>query len=153
MFGALYYSIGCFFVAGIFTFISAMSRPIQSKGESRPWVTFILWMAIVFSGPYLYAEALTGWVVPDIEKSVKAVYEGVDINGPMRFYRVTWYTGDSAKVVAVGKEPMSWAGGYDRPIVAFNMEKDAKGKWECKSYRMVYSDRLLRDGNTFPPYW
>jgi hypothetical protein len=153
MFGALYYTIGCFFIAGIFTFISAMFRPIQDKGESKPWLTFMIWMVLVFSAPYLYAEVLTRYVAKDVEKVVKDSYTGVDVNGPMRFYRVIWYTGENATVVAVGKEPQSW-GGTDRPVVSFKLAKNGEGNgWECVSYRMVYSDRLNKDGISFPPYW
>lgn len=152
MFGALFYSIGCFFVAGIFTFISTMFRPIQDKGESRPWRAFIVWMIFVFSAPYVYAEVLTRFVVKEIEKPIKEAYEGVEIHGPMQFYRVIWYTGSEAKVIAVGKEKQNW-GGTDRPLAAFNMKKDEKGNWECKSYKLVYSDNENKDGISFPPYW
>jgi hypothetical protein len=152
MFGALYYSIGCFFVAGIFTFVSAMFRPIQDKGESKPWITFMVWLTIIFSAPYAYAEFLTSFVVKDIEKSVKYYYSNVDLEGPMQFYRVIWYTTDKARVVAVGKERQPW-GGTDRPVVSFNLVKSPEGKWECKTYRLVYSDKRNRDGITFPPYW
>lgn len=129
-----------------------MFRPIQDKGESRPWLAFIFWMIFVFSAPYLFAEVLTRFVVKGIDKPVKNAYDGVEISGPMQFYRVIWYTGDKAKVVAVGKEPQSW-GGTDRPLVTFNMVKDAKGNWQCKNYKLVYSDKNNRDGYTFPPYW
>jgi hypothetical protein len=152
MFGALFYSIGCFFVAGIFTFISTMFRPIQDKGESRPWRAFIFWFVAVFSAPYAYAEVLTRFVAKDLEKPVKEAYTGVDINGPMMFYRVIWFTGKEAKVIAVGKEKQTW-GGTDRPLASFNMKKNAKGKWECESYRLVYSDNNNKDGVSFPPYW
>ncbi|HJP84310.1 MAG TPA: hypothetical protein VJ835_12490 [Fimbriimonadaceae bacterium] len=152
MFGALFYSIGCFFVAGVLTFVTTMFRPIQEKGESRPWRAFIFWFIFVTSAPYLYGEILTRFVVKGIDKPVKEAYSTVDINGPLQFYRVIWYTGDKAKVVAVGKEPQSW-GGTDRPLVTFNMKKSGKGEWEVDSYRLVYSDRTNKDGITFPPYW
>lgn len=152
MFGALFYSIGVFFIAGVFTFISTMFRPIQDKGESRPWRAFIFWFMFVFSAPYLYAEALTRFVVKGMEKPIKEAYEGVEIHGPMQFYRIIWYTGKTAKVIAVGKEKQTW-GGTDRPLAAFNMEKNEKGVWECKNYRLVYSDNENKDGVSFPPYW
>lgn len=151
MFGALFYSIGCFFVAGIFTFVTTMFRPIQEKGESRPWRAFIFWMAFVFSAPYIYAEALTRYVVKDLEKSVKVAYSQTEIKGPMQFYRVIWYTGSTAKVIAVGLERQTW-GGTDRPLAAFNMKRKGKD-WICDSYRLVYSDNLNKDGISFPPYW
>jgi hypothetical protein len=152
MFGALFYSIGCFFIAGIFTFVSTMFKPIHDKGESRPWRAFIVWMIVVFSAPYAYAEVLTRFVAKDLEKPVKEAYAGVDIRGPMQFYKVIWFMGDSAKVIAVGLEKQTW-GGTDRPLAAFNMKKNAKGKWECESYRLVYSDNKNKDGISFPPYW
>ncbi len=152
MFGALFYSIGCFFIAGILTFVTQMFRPIEDKGESRPWRAFIFWMAFVFSAPYGYAEILTKFVVKDLEKPVKEAYSHVEINGPMQFYRVIWFTGKSAKVIAVGKEKQTW-GGTDRPLAAFNMKKNNKGVWTCESYRLVYSDNNNKDGVSFPPYW
>lgn len=152
MFGALFYSIGVFFIAGVFTFVSTMFRPIQDKGESRPWRAFIFWFIFVFSAPYMYAEVLTKFVVKGMEKPIKEAYEGVEIHGPMQFYRVIWYTGKTAKVIAVGKEKQTW-GGTDRPLAAFNMEKNEKGVWECKNYRLVYSDNENKDGVSFPPYW
>lgn len=152
MIGALFYSVGSFFVAGVFTFFWTMLRPIQEKGESRPWLAFVFWFAFVFSAPYLFAEVLTRFVVKGMEKPIREAYEGVEINGPMQFYRIVWYTGSEAKVVAVGKEPQTW-GGTDRPLATFNMIKDAKGNWECKNYKLVYSDNNNRDGFSFPPYW
>ncbi|MCC7230759.1 MAG: hypothetical protein IT203_10230 [Fimbriimonadaceae bacterium] len=152
MFGALFYSIGCFFVAGILTFVTTMFRPIQDKGESRPWRAFLVWMFLVFSGPYMYAEILTRFVVKGIEKPMKEAYANVEINGPIQYYKVIWYTGKTAKVIAVGLEKQTW-GGTDRPLAAFNMKKDAKGKWSCDSYRLVYSDNKNKDGISFPPYW
>lgn len=152
MFGALFYSIGCFFLAGIFTFVTQMFRPIEDKGESRPWRAFIFWMIFITSAPYMYAEVLTKVVVKGMEKPIKEAYSNVDISGPMQFYRVIWFTGSKAKVIAVGKERQTW-GGTDRPLASFNMKKDSKGNWTCENYRLVYSDNKNRDGISFPPYW
>lgn len=151
MFGALFYAIGCFFVAGILTFISTMFRPIQDKGESRPWRAFIVWMILVLSAPYVYAEILTQTVGKSMTKAIKEGYDSVDINGPMQTSKVIWYTPHSAKVIVIGLEKVSW-GGTDRPIAVLNLKKDGLN-WKVDSYRLVYSDRLNKDGISFPPYW
>ncbi|MBN9504295.1 MAG: hypothetical protein BGO01_03920 [Armatimonadetes bacterium 55-13] len=151
MFGLMFYAIGCFFLAGILTFISTMFRPIQDKGESRPWRAFFVWMVLCMGTPYIYSEILTRSLGPKMDKSIRYAYDSLDITGPMQYYRVIWTTGNSAKVIVVGLEKQSW-GGKDRPLAAFNMIKEGE-KWKVQNYRLVYSDRLNKDGISFPPYW
>jgi len=151
MFGALFYTIGCFFIAGILTFVSQMFRPIQDKGESRPWRAFIVWMVLVLSAPYVYAEVLTRTVGTSMVKAIKEGYDSVDIRGDMQTYKVIWYTPNTAKVIVIGLEKVSW-GGTDRPLAVLNLKKDGQ-TWKVDTYRLVYSDRLNKDGISFPPYW
>ena len=151
MFGALFYCIGCFFIAGILTFFTAMFRPIQDKGESRPWRAFIVWMVLVTAAPYVYAEVLTQTVGKNMTKAIKEGYDSADIQGKMQTYKVIWYTPTTAKVIVIGLEKVSW-GGTDRPLAVLNLKKDGQ-TWKVDSYRLVYSDRLNKDGISFPPYW
>jgi len=151
MLGLLFYSVGAFMLAGILTLFTTMFRPIQDKGESRPWRAFIVWLAVCVGGPYLFIEGMTKVQGKHMEHAIKEAYNSADIDGPLQYYKVEWVSGGKAKAIAVGLEKQSW-GGTDHPLMSINLVKKGD-QWECDSYRLVYSDRLNKDGINFPPYW
>jgi hypothetical protein len=153
MLGTIFYSIGCFVVALILTTIIMMTRPIQDRGESKPWRTIIILTILVALAPYGYIEVLTKLYAIKMQKAVVQGFDSAPIDGPLKFYKIVWYTGDTAKAIAVGEEKESW-GGTDRPLVAITLKHDKDSDdWKCDSYRLVYSSRQNKDGMSFPPYW
>ena len=153
MLGTIFYAIGCFVVAGILTTIIMMTRPIQDRGESRPWFTIIMLTVFVAAAPYLYIEALTKLFASKMQKGIVSGFDSADVSGPLKYYKVVWYTNDKATAIAVGEEKEAW-GGTDRPLVAITLKHDKDSDdWKCDSYRLVYSSRMNKDGMSFPPYW
>ena len=152
MFTLLFYTGVCLAVAGILTILSTVFRPIHKKGESKPWYAMFVFFVVVFSLPYVYSEGLTKLYGAKMRSAVQEAYDGSDIQGPMRYFRVIGYRPEKeATALVIGSERESW-GGTDRPILTVHLVKDGSG-WKADSYRIVSCDRLNRDGYAFPPYW
>jgi hypothetical protein len=153
MLGVIFYGLGCFVVAGVLTTIVMMTKPIHCRGDSKPWTTMLFLMFFVAALPYAYIEVLTKMYAAKMQKGVVRGFSSADVDGPLQYYKVVWYTKDSAKAIAVGQEKEAW-GGTDRPLVSVNLKHDSEtDEWKCDSYRLVYSSRMNKDGISFPPYW
>jgi hypothetical protein len=151
LFSSLFYAIGCFVLASLMTVFKTMCRPSYRRDDQRAWLTFLVCFAFVGISPYVFMEILTKTQGPSMEKAIKASYANIDVQGPMQFYKVRWYTGSTASVYVVGKELQSW-GGYDHPVIALNMKK-VNGEWVADSFKPVDWPRLNKDGIVFPPMW
>ena len=152
MFTLLFYTCSCAVIAGILTVLSTVFRPIHKKGDSKPWCAAFLFFAVVFAVPYAYTEGLTKLYGSKMQSVIKETYDGSEIQGPMRYFRVIGYRPDKeATALVIGSEKESW-GGTDRPVVSVHLVME-KGKWKADSYKIVSCDRLNKDGYTFPPYW
>lgn len=151
MFTLLFYTCVCVIIAGIVTVVMNLFKPIHKKGESRPWLTWIVLFALCFSGPYAYTEILTKMHGKEMESAIKDAYADVDVDGPIQYYRIIGFRPEKeALVYVIGLEKVSW-GGTDRPVVSVHLVYE-KGCWVADHYKLIYSDRLNKDGYTFPPY-
>jgi hypothetical protein len=152
MFTLLFYTGVCAAIAGVLTLFSTVFKPIHKKGDSKPWLVLLGFFVFVFALPFIYTETLTKMIGPKVATAVKEVYDGSDIQGPMRYFRVIGYRPDKdASVLVVGSERESW-GGTDRPVLSVHLVKEGSD-WKADSYHIVSCERLNKDGYTFPPYW
>ena len=151
MFGLTLYLGGCLIVAAVVTLIHSMMRPIHSKGEARSWRVLIAVFILCVTAPYGYVEALTRSVGNPMKKAVAQGFADSGIQGQMDYYKIVSYSGDTARVVAVGTERQEW-GGTERPVVAMTVKKKGHS-WEADSFNIVYSERRNRDRSTLPPFW
>lgn len=152
MLGAIGYLIACLFIAGVFTTLYALTRPINARGEMKSWRVLIGFFVVTVILPYGWGEALTKMYGDGMKEPVEAVLEDLDVNGGLRYYRVIRYSQNGARVVAVGEDKESW-GGTEQPVIAITMKKTDKGEWAADSYVVVNSLKRNADGMTFPPYW
>jgi hypothetical protein len=151
MFGVIVFAGIAFFAALFMTMLYIMTRRFEFRDEARPARVFIIWFVIALIGPYAFVETLTRTVGTRMKDVVGQVYDDADFSGPLLYYKVVFYTGSKAKVVAIGEEKQSW-GGMDHPVVAMNLVRDTEG-WKLDTYRIVESDRLNKDGIIYPPFW
>lgn len=152
MFTLLFYSGVCAVVAGILTVMSTIFRPIHRKGDSKPWYAMFGFFIVAFAAPYIYTEGITKLYGSKMKSAIAEVYEGSEIRGPMKYFRVIGYRPDKeATAYVIGSEKESW-GGTDRPVLQVHLV-DEKGCWKVDSYKILSCDRLNKDGYTFPPYW
>ncbi len=151
MFGVIVYAGISFAAAVVMTVLYIMTRKFELRDEARPGRVFVIWFIIALAGPYILEECLTRTVGKSMKQVVASGYDSVDFDGPMLYYKVVFYTGSKAKVIAVGEEKQSW-GGLDHPVVSMNLVKNA-GKWKVDTYNVIISDRLNKDGIVYPPLW
>lgn len=151
MFGVVVFAGVAFAAAFVMTMLYIMTRRFEFRDEARPGRVFIAWFIIAIIGPYLFVETLTRTVGKSMGDVVKAGFDNIDFQGPMLYYKVVFYTGSKAKVVAIGEEKQTW-GGTDHPVVTMDLLRD-DGEWKVDSYHVVMSDRMNRDGIIYPPYW
>lgn len=151
MFGVVAYIGECLGVAGAITFIYVMTRSLKSRDEVKSWRVFINLAIIALILPYSAVEAVTKVVGKKLEPVVRETVDGTDFAGDFGYFKVVYYTGKTAKVVAVGTEKENW-GGTNTAVIAINLTKKDSG-WVADSYRWVNSDSRNKDGFTFPPYW
>lgn len=152
MFTLLFYTGVCAVIAGVLTVLSTVFRPIHKKGDSKPWYAMFGFFLLVFASPYIYTEGLTKLYGNKMKDVIADVYNGSEIQGPMRYYRVIGYRPDKeATALVIGTEQESW-GGTDRPVLSVHLVKE-DGEWKADSYKIVSCTRLNKDGYTFPPYW
>lgn len=152
MFTLLFYTGVCAVVAAILTVMTTIFRPIHKKGDSKPWVAAFLFFVIVFSIPYAYTEGLTKLYGSKMKAAIQEVYDGCEITGPMKYFKIIGFRPDKeATAYVVGSEKENW-GGTDRPVLTVHLVKKGD-KWVSDSYEIVSCERLNKDGYTFPPYW
>jgi hypothetical protein len=151
MLGIIVYSIGCFFVAAVLTFLYVITRPIQTRDEMRSWRVFIAVFGFVVMAPYGWAELATRYVGGEMKDAVAEGMAEAGIDGDLKYFKVISFNGKSSRLVAVAQEKAAW-GGTERPIVAMTLAKGQDG-WATESFRVVNSDSRNRDGWTFPPFF
>jgi hypothetical protein len=151
MFGVIVFAGISFAVAVVVTMLYIMTRKFELRDEARPGRVFVIWLIIALVGPFLFEEALTRTVGKSMKTVVTDAYDSADFDGPMLYYKVTFYTGSKAKVLAVGEEKQSW-GGMDHPVVSMNLIRKGN-KWKVDTYKVVLSERLDKDGIVYPPLW
>lgn len=151
MIGMMTYLIICIAVAVVLTFFWVMTRPIRARDEMRSWRVALGLTVFVVMLPYGLVEAQTQIFGEKMKDAVEdAVYEA-GIDGPLLYYKVLFYQGEKARVLAIGEEKQSW-GGTDHPAMQMTLVKK-EGKWTAESYNIIYSDNRNLDGVVLPPYW
>jgi hypothetical protein len=151
MIPALFYGAGCFAVAALLTIVVAMFKSIQTRDDWKSWRTFLVMFVCAGGAPYIWAEVMTTLHGKTMRKSVEGVLYDASIDGKLEYYKVLWFKGGKARVLAVSTEQASW-GGTDRPLVAMTLVQKGD-KWALDSYRVIRSDERNEDGFTFPPYF
>jgi hypothetical protein len=151
MFGVILYIGACGIIAGAFTFLWVITRPIHTKDEMRSWRVFAALMALSLGTPYGAFEVMTRVAGKGLKAPIEDVMAQEGIRGRLAYYRVLFFDGKTAHVTAVAEEDSSW-GGTDRPV--FRMAFEKKGNaWTPVYVNMIYSDNRNLDGVVFPPYW
>ena len=141
----------CFAAAGLLTFGYVLTRPIHVRDEMKSWRVLLGLFVFCFAGPYLYNEVMTRWHGPELDKAINAAVPELPVTGNLIYYKVTSFSGDKARVMAVFSEKLEW-GGTDHPQYALNMEKEG-GKWKTESFKVLNSERLNEETYVFPVYW
>lgn len=150
MFGYIFYLGGCLVAAFIVTGIWVTMKPINHRDDMRSLRMAIVLFIVTASTPYAYTEVLTRQHNDELKEATIQGFEASELHGEMLHFKVVAFEPNKARVIAVGYELEDW-GGTDRPILAMTLEK-LEGVWEATSYYVVYSNRLAREGTTFPPY-
>ncbi len=151
MFGVVAYIGACMGVSGAITLLFVLSRPIHTRDDQRSWRLWIGLFVASIIAPYAFFEVMTRTVGAGMQPIVESTLDAEGIQGELRYYKVLFYTGKRAWVVAVGTEKTVW-GGNDSPVVRMVLDKSGK-EWELVSSNTVYSDNKNLDGIVFPPFW
>lgn len=151
MIGVLAYIAASVITSSVLSFIWIVSRPVHVRDEMRSWRVWFGMFAFVVFGPYIGFEVMTKRFGPPMKKAVENAIIDAEIEGDLQYYKVTWFSGEKAKVVAVAEEKSSW-GGITKPVLKVNLVKE-NGKWKADSYELVVSEKENKDGMVFPPFW
>jgi hypothetical protein len=151
MLGLLFYIVVCSVVAIILSMIWVATRPIKSRDEVKSWKVMLFMAIFCYASPYLYVEVMTNMQGPKMLHAMKEAYNRTDVDGPIIYYKVLWYTPDHAKALVVGEERENW-GGTDHPMVSVELSRKGDS-WVADSYKLVSSGRLNKDEFVFPAYW
>jgi hypothetical protein len=151
MIGMIVYLISCLVVAAVLTTMYVMMRPVNSRDELKSWRVMTIFYILVIGAPYVYAEVLTRCVGDPMKHAVNSGLDDAEVGGDLKYFKVIFYNGTKARVIAVTEGTASW-GGTDNPVVAMTLVKDGQ-KWTVDSYRVVASFKSGEDGFTFPPYY
>lgn len=152
MLPALFYGVGCFAIAVVFTIIYAMFRSIESRDEWKSWRTLIAFFLFALVAPYGWCEVMTARFGKNMKPIVQDVFSEVGVDGDLEYYKVLYVKDGRARVIGVATERASW-GGTDRPMVAMTLVAKDRDKWDLDSFRVVRSDERNEDSFSFPPYF
>lgn len=120
-----------------------------SKVERSTGKPLLAGLIVGLAGPFAYSEILTRSVGSLLAPTIKHAYQAADINGKMRYYRVVFYTKDTARAYAFGDEKDH--GFDDHPVLLVIMKREGT-KWIIDDSQVVVSDRLNKDMLVLPPY-
>lgn len=152
MIGIILYIFAVVAVSGLVTFFFTVSRPIHTKGESQPWKTFIFMAVACTALPFISFELMTRKVGPSIKPALEDGLEDAGLTGDLTKYKVIFYDGKHATVMAACVQQAKW-GGMDQPIIRMKVEQKAENKWAVVSYQVLQSDDLEKDQVVFPPFF
>jgi len=151
MIGMMAYLIICIAAASVLTFLWVMTRPIRARDEMRSWRVALGMSVFMVMLPYGIVEAQTFLFGEKMKEAVEEAVDDAGIDGPMLYFKVLFYQGEKARILAIGEEKQSW-GGTDHPAMQVSLVKK-NGKWSAESYNIIYSDNRNLDGVVLPPYW
>lgn len=151
MLAAIVYSLGCFVIASVLTFLWAITRPIKMRDEMRSWRVLLFTFGLSFLLPYGYNETLTRVFGDQLQEAIEDGYARIPIDGPLQYYKVTEFKKGKARVLVVAQERQEW-GGVDRPMVWIDLVKE-EGRWRTDSYKIANSLKFNREQYIFPVYW
>jgi hypothetical protein len=150
MLGTLIYLVVTVAAGFLLGFVVVTLRSTKKRGEGTPFPIIIVSLLLCVLGPFIYVEALTKLFAKPMEAAVKKAFEESPLNGKLQYFRVTSYSEKKATALAVIEERASW-GGTDRPVMKVSLEKE-NDKWKPTAIKVIYSDRLNKDGLVIPPY-
>jgi hypothetical protein len=125
-------------------------RPVKNQGEGSIWRPIIVFWIVVMAAPYVYAELNTRMYGDDFSEAVDEVIADIDINGGLEYYKVTFHSSTSARVIAVAYDEQVY--GNDRPILSIALTNGENG-WQVDDYRFISKFDKGHDGVSIPPYW
>jgi hypothetical protein len=153
MIGMIFYLMICAAASTVCTFFWVMTRPIRNKDEMRSWRVGIALLIVAVFLPYAAIEAQTRLFGSKMKEAVQETMDDAGIEGDLVYFKVLFFQGEKARILAIGEEETSW-GGKDHPAVKMSLVKDKKkGTWSAESYNIIYSDNRNLDGIVLPPYW
>jgi hypothetical protein len=141
----------CVAVSIVITFFYVITRPIKNRDEMRSWRVGIAISLFVLILPYVAVEVQTRMFGTPMKEAVASALDEAGIEGPLLYYKVLFYQGNKARVLALGEEKQSW-GGMDHPTLQMTLVKN-DNKWKAESYNIIYSENRNLDGVVLPPYW
>lgn len=152
MLGPLIYLVFTVVAGIILSFLALTFRSTKKRGDGSPFLTIFFVFFLTVAGPFIYVEIMTKAVGKNLEHAIKTAYlsSPVGTKAKYQYYRVTWYTGSTAKAIAVGEEKANW-GGTDRPVIGVDLKREGL-TWKPTAYSVIWSDRLNKDGLVMPPY-
>src|SRR5277367_131548 len=103
-------------------FVSSMFGQTLSKSSDKSFARIRNCVLLSMVGPFVFAEILTKTVGSQLEPAITKTFAKMPVDGQIKYYRVTKFTGSSATVIAVAEEPDKW-GGQDRPVVEIDLTK------------------------------
>lgn len=151
LFAAIAYTGATLIVSAILTCLYLMTRPLQERDELKSWRVMIFLSIFIGVTPYGAIEVLTRIVGGPMADAVESAVDDAGIKGKLNYYKVVWFTGDHARVLAITEEPADW-GGTERPVIRVKLEKDGE-EWRAVTYDIANSVERNKDGIVFPPYW
>lgn len=151
MIGFLGYGIAAFAIAVVLTMLYSLFRPIKKNDEVLSWRVLLVLYVITLAAPYVYVETMTAMYGKDLKDVVKQTAFDATKESKFLYFKVLTCKDGKARVIAANREVSFW-GGYERSVLAINLEK-AGGKWEATEYNWVTSDQRNKDSITLPPYW
>src|ERR1051325_6945753 len=141
----------CVAASIVITFFYVITRPIKNRDEMRSWRVGIAISIVMLFLPYVAVEVQTRMFGASMKEAVADAVDEAGINGPLLYYKVLFYQGNKARVLALGEEKQSW-GGMDHPTLQMTLVKN-DNKWKAESYNIIYSENRNLDGVVLPPYW
>ncbi len=151
MLGLVGYSIVSLVIGALLTVLVHLFRPIR-QNDSFPALKWILgFTALAMVVPYAAVEVLTKSLEKPLSEPALAAVTDLGVTGRLAYQKVTWFDGQTARVIAVIDEPNQWGTG-EATVVQIGLERDGQG-WAVADGEIVNSFQRQLDATTFPPYW
>lgn len=121
-----------------------------SNADRPTGAILVRFLILGMVGPYVWTEGLTKIVGAPLNPLISQAWVAAKAPGELQYYRVITYTGERARVYAVGRD-VDESGFSDQPVLSVILQREGQ-EWKVVDTDLLSSTRQAKYALVIPPY-